>query len=364
MMTEYAVEVRHLTKIFNGLTAVDDVSLDVPRGQILAVLGPSGCGKTTLLRMIAGFESPDEGEILINGSRVSGNGTFVPPESRRVGMVFQQHALFPHLTVAENIAFGLTDRGEEERRERVQHLLNLIRLPEAHDRYPDELSGGQRQRVAVARALAPEPVIILMDEPFSNLDADQRIKIRDEVRFILKQAQTTVVFVTHDQEEALFMGDSLAVMKAGVLQQHGQPEAVFRDPASSFIARFLGHAEFLPASVRAGSLETELGEVPQEVDLPEGETVEVGFRADDLEFEPDQEGDAMILARFFQGAMNLYRIRLKSGHIVHSLQPHYRNYPSGAKVRVWFDPHHALPLFKDGESIPSEFRDQPQPQRP
>lgn len=359
MKTDFAVQIHHLTKSFNELTAVDDVSLDVPRGQILAVLGPSGCGKTTLLRMIAGFEAPDEGEILINGERVSGNGAFVPPELRRVGMVFQQHALFPHLTVAENIAFGLTELGREARRERVQHLLNLIRLPEAHDRYPDELSGGQRQRVAVARALAPEPIIILMDEPYSNLDADQRIKIRDEIRFILKQAQTTVVFVTHDQEEALFMGDSLAVMKEGVLQQHGQPEAVFRDPASSFIARFLGHAEFLPATVRAGYLETELGELPQQVELPEGDTVEVGFRADDLDFAPDREGDAMILARFFQGAMNLYRIRLESGHIVHSLQPHYRTFPSGAKVRAWFDPHHALPLFKDGESIPSALTEQP-----
>ncbi len=354
-MTELAVRLRNLSKSFAGDRAVSRVSLDVPRGQILAVLGPSGCGKTTLLRLIAGFETPDGGEVYVNGQRVAGLETFVPPEARRVGMVFQQHALFPHLTVAENIAFGLKGKSGKKREERVQHLLNLIRLPGAHDRFPHELSGGQRQRVAVARALAPRPVTILMDEPFSNLDADQRVKIRDEVRFILKQAQTTVVFVTHDQEEALFMGDSLAVMRRGELQQQGHPEAVFRSPASNFIAEFLGHAEFLPAKVSPEHLETEIGDLPQNVDLPEGQTVEVGFRADDLNFAPDRNGEAMILARFFQGAMNLYRIRLKSGRIVHSLQPHYRNFPSGAPVRVWFEPHHALPCFKDGRAIESDL---------
>lgn len=151
------------------------------------------------------------------------------------------------------------------------------------------------------------------------------------------------------------MGDSLAVMRRGVLQQQGQPEAVFRRPASSFIAEFLGHAEFLPAKVGPDRLETEIGDLPQTVDLPQGEAVDVGFRADDLNFAPDRDGEAMILARFFQGAMNLYRLRLKSGRIVHSLQPHYRNFPSGAPVRVWFEPHHALPCFKGGQAIDSEM---------
>lgn len=350
-MTDHAVQLHNLSKTFGEHTAVADVSLNVPRGQILAVLGPSGCGKTTLLRLMAGFEEPDQGQVVINGETVAGNGRFVPPEDRRVGMVFQQHALFPHLTVAENIAFGLSGRTKDEKEDQVQHLLNLIRLPHAHERYPDELSGGQRQRVAVARALAPEPVIVLMDEPFSNLDADQRIKIRDEVRFILKQAQTTVVFVTHDQEEALFMGDSLAVMRSGVLQQHGKPEDVFRQPASDFIARFLGQAEFLPATVAPDHLETELGPLPQRVDVPPGQSLEVGFRADDITFDPAPDGKGMILARFFQGAMNLYRIRLDSGRIVHSLQPHYRNFESGTKVKVRFEAHHDLPLFQNGRAL-------------
>ncbi|MFP3855205.1 MAG: ABC transporter ATP-binding protein, partial [Anaerolineales bacterium] len=239
-MTETIVELKHISKRFGEVAAVRDVSLQVAKGEILAVLGPSGCGKTTLLRLIAGFEQPEEGQVIISGQPVADPGLFIPPERRHIGMVFQSHALFPHLTVGENIAFGLTDLPKEEQRARVQHLLNLIRLPKANDRYPHELSGGQRQRVALARALAPEPFIVLMDEPFSNLDADQRSKIRDEVRFILKQIETTVLFVTHDQEEALFMGDSLGVMRAGRLEQLGPPELVFKAPASTFIAQFLG----------------------------------------------------------------------------------------------------------------------------
>lgn len=351
-MSNPAVEVDSLRKAFNGTVAVQDLAFAVERGEILAVLGPSGCGKTTLLRLIAGFERPDRGVIRISGAPMTENGHTVPPESRRVGMVFQNHALFPHLSVAENIGFGLPHRSGEEAESRVQHLLNLIRLPEAHDRYPHELSGGQRQRVAVARALAPEPVIILMDEPFSNLDADQRTRIRDEIRFILKQTETTVVFVTHDQAEALFMGDRLAVMRDGSFEQIGDPERVFRQPDSKFIATFLGHAEFLPATVEQEGLVTELGRLQQEVDLQVGESVDLGFRADDLEFEANPDGDAMVLARFFRGADCLYRLRLGSGRIVHSMQPHHRHFQPGTPVRVWFEPNHDLPCFSGERSIP------------
>ncbi len=291
------------------------------------------------------------------------DGRSVPPEERRVGMVFQSHALFPHLTVAENIAFGLSRRPSELVNSRLQHLLNLIRLPNAHDRYPSELSGGQRQRVAVARALAPEPVTILMDEPFSNLDADQRAKIRDEIRFILKGAGTTVIFVTHDQEEALFMGDRLAIMRRGRLEQIGDPELVFRQPNSEFIAEFLGQAEFLPAAVERGHIVTELGRLPQRVDAGSVQQLEVGFRADDVNFEPDPGGQAMVLARFFRGADCLYRLRLGSGRIVHSMQPHYREVPRGTPVNVWFEPNHALPCFQDGQAIPTSLvRGEPDPQ--
>jgi iron(III) transport system ATP-binding protein len=350
-----AVSVRELSKSFSGHPAVQDVSLAVRRGEILSVLGPSGCGKTTLLRLIAGFEIPDSGEISIESRIVSAGGIHVPPEARRVGMVFQHHSLFPHLTVEENIAFGLEDLPNDERGSRVQHLLNLIRLPNAHARRPHSLSGGQQQRVALARALAPEPAVILMDEPFSNLDAEHRLRIRDEVRFILKQSKTTVVFVTHDQGEALFMGDQMAVMRQAEIQQIDEPEAVFRAPASSFVAEFLGQTEFLPGRALDSAILTELGNLAQVVELDEGTSIEVGFRPDDLTFEPSPKGASMVLARFFQGPVCLYRIRLPSGRIAHSLQPHYVNYPPGTRVRAWLNPNHGLPLFIDGALLPSRF---------
>jgi iron(III) transport system ATP-binding protein len=340
-----------VSKWYGDQPAVDAVDLEVESNNIVAVLGPSGCGKTTLLRLIAGFERPDRGEIHIEGRPVAGMGVWRPPEARRVGMVFQHHALFPHLTVEENVAFGLIRQGPAARRDRVQHLLSLIGLPTAHGRYPHELSGGQQQRVALARALAPEPAVVLMDEPFSDLDADRRLRLRGEVRVILKQAGTTAVFVTHDQEEALFMGDSLAVMRQGRLEQIGGPEAVFNAPASTFIAEFLGQAEFLPARVEADGLSTELGRLDQRVELPAGRGVHVGFRADDLEFAPDPAGTGMLLARFFRGPVCVFRIRLASGRIVHSMQPHHRDHRAGTRVRVWLDPGHPLPIFEDGRAV-------------
>lgn len=350
-----ALSLRNLSKSFDGIVAVGDVSFDVSRGQILSVLGPSGCGKTTLLRLIAGFERPDRGQITIESQRVSSSDLHVPPEARRVGMVFQQHALFPHLTVGENIGFGIFGMARDQRAQRLQHLLNLIRLPEASERRPQSLSGGQQQRVALARALAPEPAVILMDEPFSNLDAEHRLRIRDEVRFILKQTRTTVVFVTHDQEEALFMGDQMAVMREGGIQQLAEPEVVFAQPATSFVAEFLGRTEFLPAQVSQASVTTELGEVPQIAELARGSMVQVGYRPDDLSFTAEPEGESMILGRFFQGGTCLYRLRLPSGRIAHSLQPHYVDLAPGTRVTASLEPKHALPIFKDGELVPTRW---------
>ncbi len=340
-----------VSKRFGEVEAVGRLDLVVPSGQIMAVLGPSGCGKTTLLRLIAGFERPDQGTIEVNGRLVS-DGTFsLPPEERRVGMVFQNFALFPHLTVTENIRFGLSEAQESEVREKVDHWLRLIGLQGYGNRYPHELSGGESQRVAIARALAPEPVILLMDEPFSNLDADRRVRIRDEIRFLLRQAQATVVFVTHDQEEALFMGDLLGVMWEGRIAQVGPAEAVFQEPVSRPIAEFLGHAEFLPGTVANGDVLTEIGALGQRVNLAEGTEIEVGFRADDVTFDPDRDGAGLILARFFRGTTNLYRIRLPSGRIIHSMQPHYSALSPGTPVRVRFEANHPLPLFQDGKGL-------------
>jgi iron(III) transport system ATP-binding protein len=230
--------------------------------------------------------------------------------------------------------------------------LELIGLPAAGDRKPSELSGGERQRVALARALAPGPVIILLDEPFSNLDAERRVRIREHVREILKRARATAIFVTHDQEEALFMGDRLGVMRKGRVEQLGLAEDLFKAPATKFVAEFLGHAEFLPAEVTALGLQTEIGLLDQATNLPEGTELEVGFRADDVTFAPDPEGSAQITERFFQGAVTLYRLRLASGKVVHSMQPHYLEHGPGLRVSLRFDPNHPLPLYQSGTILP------------
>jgi len=245
-----------VTKEFGPETAVDGVSLDVRPGELLTFLGPSGCGKTTTLRTIAGLEEPTDGTIAIGGETVSGDGAFVPPERRDVGIVFQNFALFPHLTVRENIAFGLSDAGGAETAARVDELLELVEMTDHGEKTPDQLSGGQKQRVALARSLAPEPEVLLLDEPFSNLDVRLRVEMREEVRQILKEAGVTAVSVTHDQEEALSISDRVAVMNEGQIEQVGRPEEVFERPESKFVASFLGRASFLEGELRDGEVET------------------------------------------------------------------------------------------------------------
>ena len=242
---ESVLSLSGVTKAFGPETAVDDVSLDVRSGELLTFLGPSGCGKTTTLRTIAGLEEPTEGEIALGDEVVAGDGAFVPPEQRDVGIVFQNFALFPHLTVRENIAFGLTDADAAESEARVDELLELVEMTEHGEKTPDQLSGGQKQRVALARSLAPEPEVLLLDEPFSNLDVRLRVEMREEVRRILKKAGVTAISVTHDQEEALSISDRVAVMNDGQIEQVGRPESVFERPESKFVASFLGRASFL-----------------------------------------------------------------------------------------------------------------------
>lgn len=351
-----ALELLDITKQYapGAARAVDAVSFAVQKGEILSLLGPSGCGKTSTLRLIAGFERPDAGVIRLNGQTVTGPGHWVPPERRGIGMVFQDYALFPHLTVRQNIGFGLQGRAAARIQDTVAHLLELLGLRGLAERYPHELSGGERQRVALARALAPEPVLILLDEPFSSLDADRRAAVREQVRATLRSLGATALFVTHDQEEALFLGDRLAILHQGRLQQIDTPEAIFHSPATRFVAEFLGHTDFLPGEVTADGILTEIGLIPQRVALPIGAPVELAMRADDVTLEPARGGArALVLARHFKGAQNVYRVRLPSGRLLHSLQPHTLNLRSGTPVRVWAAAGHPLACFHDGQRVPT-----------
>lgn len=254
------VSVRNLTKRFGSVIALRGVDLDVQPGELLALLGPSGCGKTTALRLLAGFERPDEGTVVLNGVTVAGGATFVPPERRRVGVVFQDFALFPHLTVAANLGYGIT-RARSRRRRRVGEMLELIGLVDEADRMPSELSGGQQQRVALGRALAPEPAVVLLDEPFSNLDAALRVRMRTELQAILRAADATAVFVTHDQEEALSIADRIAVMREGRILQVDTPSELYAHPHDAFVASFVGDADLLPATSDGTVVDSPIGDL-------------------------------------------------------------------------------------------------------
>lgn len=334
-----------------GAAAVDGLSLSVADGEIVALLGPSGSGKTTVLRLVAGFERPDAGAVWIAGRPVAAAGVWVPPEARGVGMVFQDYALFPHLTAAENVAFGLHCLNRIDRSPRTDEVLELVGMRAYAGRYPHELSGGQQQRVALARALAPRPFAVLLDEPFSNLDADLRAQVREEVRAILKQTGTSALFVTHDQEEALLLGDRVALIHEGRLQQVDTPEGIFHAPRTRFVAAFLGRADFLPATVTPLGLRTEVGLLPQRLPEAADGQVEILVRPDDVAIAAAHDGAGVILDRLFVGAEIIYRVRLPSGRVVHSLQPHTARLGPGARVAVTIAPGHPLACFRDGVAV-------------
>jgi iron(III) transport system ATP-binding protein len=340
-----------------GLPAISDISLSAREGEILCLLGPSGCGKTTTLRAIAGFEPVMNGEVYLEGRLVSAPGVLIPTEQRRVGMVFQEYALFPHLRVAENIGFGLRDLTADQRATRVHAMLQMIGLTDLARRYPHELSGGQQQRVALARALVQKPVILLLDEPFSNLDPDMTGRMRDDLHDLLRQTKTTAVLVTHDHDEAFAMADRIAVLNKGHLEQCDIPEAIYHTPSSPFVADFVGQADFIPGTVENGKVLTEIGEFPNQVGYQGGAKVVVMIRPDDVHIVPSEKCSASIVARQFRGSENLYTIGLPSGHVVHSSEPSTSVYPVGTPVElqviathtVLFDQEvYRLPPIEDG----------------
>ena len=304
------------------VTAVSDFNLEVFRGEIVSILGPSGCGKTTTLRLIAGFERPDSGHIVINGQVVAGDDAFVLPERRNVGIVLQEFALFPHLTVQQNIAFGLRSRDRERNRERVNEMIKLTGLEGLEKRYPSHLSGGQQQRVALARALAPSPLIVLLDEPFASVDSDLRSRMRTELKQILKETSVAAVFVTHDQEEAFLVADRVAVMNKGKIHQIGTPTEVYRSPSDIFVAGFVGHANFIPGRVRSTTVSTDVGELPLGTNvIEEGSEVTVMLRPSDIDVIPAESGIGVIRDIEFRGRDTIYSIYLeKADKSIRSLQ--------------------------------------------
>jgi iron(III) transport system ATP-binding protein len=328
-MSDLAIDAEGVEKAFGRTRAVAGASLQVPAGELVAVLGPSGSGKTTLLRVIAGFERPDAGRVAIAGHPVAGDGTWVEPEHRRVGMVFQDGALFPHLTVAGNVGFGAARRG------RVGECLELVGLGDRADSYPHELSGGERQRVALARALAADPDVVLLDEPFAALDAGLRESLRQEVTSILRTAGTSALLVTHDQAEALSLAGTVAVMRAGEVQQIGTPEEIYERPRSRWLAEFLGDADVLPGTARDGVVECELGRFGVPLEL--GGDVDVVIRPESVAIGLGAGADAVVVARSFYGHDQLVHLELPSGLRLRSRRLGFPAWHPGDHVRISID---------------------------
>ncbi len=358
---ESVLELDGVGKSFGDERVLSSLSLSVLDGEILTLLGPSGCGKTTTLRLVAGLERPDEGEIRLRGSSVAGNGRFVPPESRDVGVVFQEFALFPHLTASENVAFGISELPADERDRRVEELLELVGLADHADASPEELSGGQQQRIALARSLAPEPEMLLLDEPFASLDADLRVEMREEVRRIIKDAGVTAISVTHDQEEALSISDRVAVMNDGRLEQVDTPEGVFQRPTSRFVAGFLGHATFLSGRVKSDRVETRLGDVPRDLvdglaPAYDGTEIDLLVRPDDVTATPanGDGADGRVVYRRYLGPTVLYRVELDTGEVIECMHNHTDRIDLDERVTVTLTADHELAWFPaDQRTAPS-----------
>jgi iron(III) transport system ATP-binding protein len=344
--------------------AVDQVSLSLAEGQIGALIGPSGCGKTSLLRAVAGLEPCADGRVLVGGQVLSdaAGGLHLPPETRRIGMVFQDYALFPHLSVADNIAFGLQHLPRAERAPRVQKMLDLVGLAHAARRAPHQLSGGQQQRVALARALAPGPRLLLLDEPFSSLDVDLRERLAQEVRVILKDSGTTALLVTHDQLEAFAVGDLIGVMNKGRLEQWDDAYTLYHRPASRFVASFIGHGVFAPAQIvqcaHGLCVHTPVGELADVAECPlpgayPAGACDVLLRADDIVHDDASPVKALIERKAFRGSEFLYTLRLASGERVVAHVPSHHDHHVGEWIGIRAEVDHVVTFARDPSDPPT-----------
>jgi iron(III) transport system ATP-binding protein len=342
------LEIHNASHSYGTHRVVQGLSFSLAAGSIACLLGPSGCGKTTMLRCIAGFEHLDEGSVVLDGQVISSPAVHVPTERRRIGMVFQDYALFPHLSVSENIAFGLKGSPVAQREQRVTELLALIGLPAEGRKYPHELSGGQQQRVALARALAPRPSLLLLDEPFSNLDVDLRERLASEVRGILRAEGTTAIMVTHDQHEAFAMADEVGIMHAGRIQQWDLPYNLYHRPANRFVADFVGQGVFVPGRVQEDDrVRIELGMLADArlaggAKPRSGDAVSVLLRPDDVIHDDASALKAEVVAKAFRGAEFLYTLRLASGEQLLSLVPSHHNHAVGERIGIRLEVSHVV----------------------
>src|SRR3990172_8834035 len=343
--TEPILALTDVHHTYGALHVVRGLSFSLPRGAIGCLLGPSGCGKTTVLRCIAGFEAVRDGEIRLNGQLVSSAAVLIPPERRRIGMVFQDYALFPHLTVARNVAFGLHALPPSDQMHRAGECIDAVGLSGLTGKYPHELSGGQQQRVALARALAPRPDLMLLDEPFSNLDVEMRERLSLEVRDILKQQNTTAVLVTHDQHEAFNIADEIGIMAGGAIEQWDTPYKLYHEPGSRFVADFIGQGVFLPGTVLNGNrIRVEPGILQGHAahEWPQGSVVDVLLRPDDILHDDASALQAQVLHKAFRGAQFLYTLQLPGGGHVMSLVPSHHNHAIGEKIGIRLEIDHLV----------------------
>ena len=329
--------VENVSKSFDSNPVAHDISFCLNKGEIGCLLGPSGCGKTTLLRVVAGFESVQSGGVYINGQKVSAPGLDVPPEKRSIGMVFQDYALFPHLTVAENVAFGISSLRNGEKINKVSEMLELVGLTESGKQYPHEISGGQQQRVALARALAPEPKLLLLDEPFSNLDALLRDRLTMEVRDILKELGITALLVTHNQHEAFSVADKVGVLFNGRMQQWDDAYDIYHRPSSLEVATFVGDGALLSGTVTGkGEITCGLGRLNGQLSLPceSGCEVDLLVRPEDILHVDNAEVAATVIHKSFRGPNILYQLELASGERCQALVSSHHNHRLGEKIGI------------------------------